>query len=102
MTICALHHTGKQVIAMFLVNLIAAAKSALSDWRRRQQAYIELSSLDDRSLADIGIRRSEIPSIVEGYHDADRASETSDFPGFDPQHARLAGGHKWFPLFPSF
>jgi uncharacterized protein YjiS (DUF1127 family) len=87
---------------MFLVNLIAAAKSALSDWRRRQQAYFELSSLDDRSLADIGIRRSEIPAIVEGYHDADRVSQDNDFPGFEPRHARFAGGHKWFALFPSF
>ena len=87
---------------MFLINLFAAAKNALSDWRHRQLAYAELSALDDRSLADIGIRRSEIPAIVEGYRDADRASQDNDFPGFDPQHARLAGGHKWFPLFPSF
>jgi uncharacterized protein YjiS (DUF1127 family) len=88
---------------MLLVNIIAAAKSALSDWRRRQLAYAELSALDDHSLADIGIRRSEIPAIVEGCpRGADRAASDSDFPGFSPQHARLAGGHKWFPMFPSF
>jgi uncharacterized protein YjiS (DUF1127 family) len=87
---------------MFLINLYAAAKNALADWRRRQQAYAELTALDDRSLADIGIRRSDIPAIVEGFRDPDGASPDSDFPGFDPQHARLSGGHKWFPLFPSF
>jgi uncharacterized protein YjiS (DUF1127 family) len=89
---------------MFLINLFTAAKQALSDWRRRQLAFAELSALDDRSLADIGIRRSEIPAIVEGFQDPDRATgETdSDFPGFSPRHARLAGDHKWLPLFPSF
>jgi uncharacterized protein YjiS (DUF1127 family) len=34
------------------------------DWREREQAYRELSALDDRSLADIGISRSEIPYIL--------------------------------------
>ncbi len=33
-------------------------------WRRRQQAYAELAQLDDRSLADIGITRAEIPYIL--------------------------------------
>jgi len=87
---------------MFLINLLAAAKNALADWRRRQLAYAELSALDDRALADIGIRRSDIPAIVDGFQRADRATRDSDFPGFNPQQARLAGGHKWFPLFPSF
>jgi uncharacterized protein YjiS (DUF1127 family) len=87
---------------MSVMNLLAAAKSAIADWRRRQQAFAELSALDDRSLADIGINRSDIPAIVEGYHGAARPAPESDFPGFNPAHARLAGGHKWFPLFPSF
>jgi uncharacterized protein YjiS (DUF1127 family) len=33
-------------------------------WRSRQQAYAELSQLDDRSLADIGITRSDIPFVL--------------------------------------
>jgi len=33
-------------------------------WRRRQQALAELSQLDDRSLADIGITRGEIPYVI--------------------------------------
>ena len=32
--------------------------------RRRSAAYRELARLDDRILADIGIRRDEIPAIV--------------------------------------
>jgi uncharacterized protein YjiS (DUF1127 family) len=38
-------------------------KVAYEDWRRRQAAYEELSALDDRSLADIGINRSDIPYL---------------------------------------
>ena len=33
-------------------------------WRQRQQAYAELAALDDRSLVDIGITRSEIPYLL--------------------------------------
>jgi uncharacterized protein YjiS (DUF1127 family) len=35
-------------------------------WRERERAYAELSALDDRTLADIGIRRSEIEYVVAG------------------------------------
>jgi len=38
-------------------------KLAYADWRRRQAAFEELSALDDRSLADIGIARSDIPYL---------------------------------------
>jgi len=38
-------------------------KSAYANWRRRQAAYDELNALDDRSLADIGITRSDIPYL---------------------------------------
>lgn len=51
---------------MFLVNLFFSAGKALSDRWRRERAYAELMSLDDRSLADIGIRRSEIRALVQG------------------------------------
>jgi len=84
---------------MFIVSLFAAARHAFAEWRRRQQAYTELMALDDRSLADIGIRRSEIPAIVEGYHEASQKQPESEFlPGFTAR--RLAGGHTWFPWLP--
>jgi uncharacterized protein YjiS (DUF1127 family) len=71
---------------MSIINLFASSWSALSQWRRREQAYSELMALNDRELADIGVRRSEIPAIVEGVYDSD-----SDR-GFDPgrQTAKLA------------
>jgi uncharacterized protein YjiS (DUF1127 family) len=85
--------------AMFIVSLIAAARHAVAEWRRKQQAYSELMSLDDRSLADIGVRRSEIPAIVEGYHEASQKPREREFAS--PFATRkLAGGHTWFPWFP--
>ena len=84
---------------MFIISLFAAARHAVAEWRRRQQAYGELMSLDDRSLADIGIRRAEIPAIVEGRHKASQKTRESDFiPAFTTH--KLAGGHTWFPWFP--
>lgn len=84
---------------MFLVNLIAAAGRAVSEWRGKQRAYAELMSLDDRSLTDIGIRRCEIPAIVEGYHEASAKPRDREFvPAFATR--KLAGGHTWFPWFP--
>jgi len=41
-----------------------AITARFAKWRREQQAYAELAALDDRSLADIGITRGEIPYIV--------------------------------------
>jgi uncharacterized protein YjiS (DUF1127 family) len=34
------------------------------NWRSRERAYRELASLDDRSLADIGLARSDIPFVL--------------------------------------
>ncbi len=76
---------------MSLVNLLVAARSAISEWRNRDRAYGELMSLDDRSLADIGIHRSEIPAIVEGFHESRRRSGPGSRPVGDecaPEPAR--------------
>jgi len=57
-----------------LISGLHNAKNAYVDWRRRQAAYEELSSLDDRSLADIGISRSDIPYLFSrDVHDAAKA-----------------------------
>lgn len=49
-------------------SLVAQAFHALAEryanWRERQHAYAELAQLDDRSLADIGISRAEIPYVL--------------------------------------
>jgi len=47
---------------MSIVNLFVAARNAIAARRSRQRAYTELAALDDRSLADIGIHRSQIPA----------------------------------------
>ena len=52
---------------MSVVNLLISAGRHFSDWRHRQQAYAELMALDDHSLADIGLHRSQIAGLVEGY-----------------------------------
>jgi uncharacterized protein YjiS (DUF1127 family) len=49
-----------------IVSASKAAISALAEWRRREVARAELESLDDRTLADIGINRAEIPFVVSG------------------------------------
>jgi uncharacterized protein YjiS (DUF1127 family) len=75
-------------------------QGAYSDWRRRQAAYDELSALDDRSLADIGIHRSEIPAIVEGFHDVtQRAAAPARMPAavLAARQSRLATAHRWLP-----
>jgi uncharacterized protein YjiS (DUF1127 family) len=51
---------------MSLINLFVAARTALARHREQRRAYDELMALDDRALADIGIHRSQIPSLVEG------------------------------------
>ena len=45
-------------------NLLHPVTAAYADWRQRQRAYAELAALDDRSLADIGLTRSDIPYVL--------------------------------------
>ena len=65
-----LHFTG---------NLVHELATALAGWHRRQRAYAELYGLDDRSLADIGITRSEIPYVLS-HAAAERNPRTSEAP----------------------
>ena len=51
-----------------------------ADWRQRRQAYDELYALDDRSLADIGITRSDIPYVLS------RTPEPDTRPAQRPVH----------------
>jgi uncharacterized protein YjiS (DUF1127 family) len=53
---------------MSVLNLLNSTREAFADWRRRERACAELMALDDHSLADIGIRRSDIRAICEGSH----------------------------------
>ncbi|HTV87466.1 MAG TPA: DUF1127 domain-containing protein [Stellaceae bacterium] len=84
---------------MSLINLLVAARSALARHWQRRRAYEELMALDDRSLADIGIHRSQIPALVEGAAPASRPEIEPDpvvaavFGG----RTHLATGRPWLP-----
>ena len=56
---------------MSVVHLLTSAGRAFSAWRRREQTYAELMALDDHSLADIGLHRSQIAGIFGGVRTPD-------------------------------
>jgi len=55
---------------MSLINLFAAARSAIANRRHRHRALEDLMALDDRSLADIGLHRSQLPNLVMSFEQA--------------------------------
>jgi uncharacterized protein YjiS (DUF1127 family) len=60
-----------------LLSALHHIRAAYGEWRRRQAAFDELNALDDRSLADIGITRSDIPFIFSrDVQDAAKAQAT--------------------------
>jgi uncharacterized protein YjiS (DUF1127 family) len=71
---------------MSVLNLLNSAWEGIADWRRRERAYAELMALDDHSLADIGIRRSDIRAICEGSH----APAPTEAPLPFPRRAKFA------------
>ena len=52
---------------------VRAGCSAYADWRERRAAVKELAALDDRTLRDLGLTRSEIEYVVR--RDAARSSK---------------------------
>jgi uncharacterized protein YjiS (DUF1127 family) len=46
--------------------LIASIVERFNAWRERERAFAELDALDDRTLADLGLRRSDIPYVIYG------------------------------------
>ena len=53
---------------MSIMNLFISAGKVFAERRRRRQAFAQLMALDDHSLADIGIHRSQIGRLIEGVH----------------------------------
>ena len=82
---------------MSLLTVFIAAASAWADWRRRRRSYGELMALDDRLLADIGLRRTDIPAI---FHETMRR-ENIDAEGAAMASsallAKLAFGYRGLP-----
>ena len=68
---------------MSVINLLSSVGRAFSEWRRREQAYAGLMALDDHSLADIGIHRSQIGALVEGFRKPGPSSPPVPFPNRD-------------------
>ena len=85
---------------MSLINLFVGARNAWKGWRDRQRAYDELMALDDRSLADIGLHRSQIPALVESFHRKSRQEPVGAREpaiGLGSRHVKLALGGRWLP-----
>jgi uncharacterized protein YjiS (DUF1127 family) len=61
--VAVLVHAGR-----FLATVFSALCRSLIDrfvgWRRRERAVVELYAVDSRTLADIGVRRADIPFIL--------------------------------------
>ena len=55
---------------MSIVNMLVAARTAFADRRDRRRAYEELAALDDHSLADIGLHRSQLDGTVERLYES--------------------------------
>jgi uncharacterized protein YjiS (DUF1127 family) len=72
----------------------AAARSAIANRRQRQRALDELMALDDRSLADIGIHRSQIPNLAMRF---EQAAQIDAAPFAGPTGAPAAAC-RWSPL----
>ena len=53
---------------------VSANDSAFNTWHKRRIAIRELRALDDHTLKDIGLSRSQIPSVVEGLLDQSRTA----------------------------
>lgn len=85
---------------MSLINLFVQARNSYADWRRRARAYDELMALDDRSLADIGIHRSQIAGIVDnGGQPKIRVEAEPAYGSFGLRPTQLATVARWFPPF---
>ena len=85
---------------MSLINALFAAPAAFAEWRHRRRAYDELMALDDRSLADIGIHRSQIMSLAEAAHTSVEHESVPDAiaaTAFGRGAPRLANGQRWMP-----
>jgi uncharacterized protein YjiS (DUF1127 family) len=59
-------HIRKEFTAMTMLSRFADGLiGRFENWRARERAFRELSALDDRALADIGLARSDIPYVLE-------------------------------------
>jgi uncharacterized protein YjiS (DUF1127 family) len=72
--------SGAKEYAMSVINLLISAGKALAARRQRRQTYGELMALDDHSLADIGLHRSQIAGLYGGVRTPDPLLPPLSFP----------------------
>ena len=85
---------------MSLINLFVAVRNAVAQRQQRRRAMDELMALDDRSLADIGIHRSQISGVVEGFSTSMPVEAVVDgvtASAFGRAAPHLATGRPWLP-----
>lgn len=49
-----------------MLSIVPTLVAKLRGWRERQRVLDELYALDDRTLADIGLSRGDIPFVAKG------------------------------------
>ncbi len=52
-----------------MLTILSSAVRGFRVWQERQRVLNELYSMDDRSLADIGLRRADIPFAISAQSD---------------------------------
>lgn len=62
-------------LAAALAQILAAP---LVRWYRRNEAYRQLSQLDDRMLSDIGVSRGDIPALVQNWDGGTPTEESAE------------------------
>jgi uncharacterized protein YjiS (DUF1127 family) len=67
---------GEQWVVVALAKYIGRKLAA---WSSRRDAYRRLTALDDRMLADIGLRRTDIPAVVKAMDHAPVSSAEGSF-----------------------
>jgi uncharacterized protein YjiS (DUF1127 family) len=85
---------------MSLINLFVAARNAMARRQRQRRAIDELLALDDRSLADIGIHRSQIMGAADRFSapsPAEAVPHGVSASAFDRGTPGLARGRQWLP-----
>lgn len=54
------------ITVLRVVSFVERTMNAVADWRRRHHTQSVLSNLTDSQLADIGLVRGQISTVVEG------------------------------------
>ena len=82
---------------MSLLTLVIAAASAWSGWQQRRRDFGELMALDDRLLADIGLRRTDVPAIFHQRVRRERVDAQGAAMALSTLQVSPVSGHRGLP-----